>query len=220
MYAFLALCSSHLVICSSVLAIGEPTPFRVYVGGQSISRDDIVALINGMFAAHIRQVKKNPAEMPSDAPLIYYAGNGVIWESRRVNQDLGSWSRVNPAWQPAADAFVAAVALAAMDAGKAGEPWRGLWRATPPNPASRLALGKAIAEAIKTASDQSAAFMDKETKWIRGHIVVGTSRSDLYAMLRSQGLVAFNPAVAPMQLIASKCVPSMEQFQRSLAGAQ
>jgi hypothetical protein len=183
----------------------------VAVNGQPISRDDIRALVKGAFAARPQQVPKEPAAMPSDAPLVFYAGHGTIWVSKTVDADLGAFAREMPAQQPAEDAFVAAVALAAMDAGTAGKPWQDIYRQVSSDEASRLAFGKSIAEALKTASDQSAAFAADQSAWIQSQIAPGTTRDRAYAMLKSRGLVAYNPAFEQSRAIGdSACLPPLD----------
>lgn len=124
-------------------------PMNVSVGGQRITRNDFATLTKGMLTAHIHQLVKDPSSMPKDAPLVYFAGNHAIWVSKAVHQDLGGFARVSAKDQPAEDAFVAAVALAAMDAGAAGSPWNGIYHRTPANRAARLALGKEVTRAMK-----------------------------------------------------------------------
>jgi hypothetical protein len=148
--------------------------------------------------------------MPSDAPLIYYAGNNTIWQSKEIHQDLGAWGRVRPTEQAAEDAYVAAGALAAMDAGTAGEPWEGLYKSTPADRASRLALGRAIAEALKEASDQSAIFASEQTAWMQLHMVAGTTRSDVYTLLRSRALTAYNAEFEDRRATGNACLPPLD----------
>jgi hypothetical protein len=149
--------------------------------------------------------------MPSDAPLIYYAGDRTIWQSKKVRQDLGGWGRVAPTEQPAEDSYDAAIALLAMDVGTAGEPWESLYRNTPKDRTSRLALGKAVAEALKSASDQSAAYASSQVVWMRSHIVVGIARTDAYTMLKSRGLTGFNPIFEIRKAVGTNaCLPSLD----------
>ena len=188
-------------------AYANVAPINVTVSGQKIVYDDFRPLVKGILTAHISQIAKSRAEMPPDAPLAYYAGDHVVWVSKSVNQDLGTFARVSSAAQPAADAFVAAAALAAMDVGTAGEPWEGFYSRTPATRAARLALGKAVADAWKSASDQSAAFAAAQTDWMQSHISVGITRGDVYAMLKSRGLTPYNPAFETLEP-SQGCFPS------------
>jgi hypothetical protein len=192
----------------TALAVQEYAPLDITVSGQVITRADIVSLVKGVLGARPQQIKKDPGAMPSAAPLVYYAGHGTIWLSKTVDQDLGAWARVSPETQPAEDAFVAAAALAAMDAGTAGKPWQDIWRRTAADSDSRIELGKEVAEAFKTASDQSAAFAESISGWMQTTIAVGTLRRDAYTMLKSRGLVAFNPMYeASRSMGDSACLP-------------
>jgi hypothetical protein len=187
-------------------AYANVAPINVTVSGQKIVYDDFRALVKGVLTAHISQKAKNPAEMPPDAPLVYYAGDHIVWVSKTIDQDLGTFARVSPSAQPAEDAFLAATALAAMDAGTAGEPWKGLYSRAPATHRARLALGKAIVDAWKTASDQSAAFATAQTAWMQSHISVGAARSEVYAMLKSRGLIPYNPAFQSLEP-SQGCLP-------------
>jgi hypothetical protein len=90
------------------------------------------------------------------------------------------------------DEYVAAAALAVMDAGNAGTTLQTIYAKTSSDRASRLALGKAFEEAVQSASNQAAAFTAREADWIRTHIVPGTTRVAAYEMLKSKGLTAYN----------------------------
>jgi hypothetical protein len=191
----------------TVLAYANVAPINVTVSGKKIGYDDFRGLSKGVLTAGIRQVIKRPAEMPPGAPLAFYAGDHVVWVSKTVDQDLGTFAIVSPAAQPAEDAFLAATALAAMDAGTAGEPWETIYRRTPANQSARLALGKAVDDAWKTASDQSAVFATAQTAWIQSHVSVGMTRQDLYAMLKSHGLIPYNPRFATLDP-SQGCLPA------------
>lgn len=210
MRSFLITCGfvGSIAIGLASMAAGQDAPISVILRGHVITVKDIRALAKGVLAAKTTQAVKAPQEMPREAPLAYYAGRGVIWESKLLDQNLGDWSRVPAQAQPGEDAFVAAAALAAMDAGTAGDPWDAIYREAPADRASRVALGKAVADALKEASDQSAAFGAAQTAWIQSHLIVGLSRSDVYEMLRARGLVAFNNAYAQSRSIGdSACLP-------------
>jgi hypothetical protein len=57
--------------------------------------------------------------------------------------------------------------------------------------------------ALDTASRIAATKAATQTEWIRTHIVPGASRADAYAMLKSQGLVAYNWAY-----VKGKAIPA------------
>ena len=174
-----------------------------------MTRSDIQDLVKGVLMAHPQQISKDPEAMPAAAPLVYYAGHGVIWESKALNQDFGGWATVSAEAQPGEDAFVAAAALAAMDADTAGKVWRGIYVRSPSDSASRISLGNEIAQALKLASDQSATFAESATQWMHSRITAGTPRVDAYVMLKSRGLVAYNPAFeAPKSASNNVCLPA------------
>lgn len=207
--------AAALFACACCIAVSasanDVAPIHVTVNGVSIKITDFGPLAKAAIEARPHLILKDPGAMPSDAPLIYYAGDRTIWQSRKVKQDLGGWGRVAPAEQPAEDAFNAALALLAMDVGTAGEPWATIYRETPVDRTSRLALGTAVAKALKSASDQSARYASDQVAWMRAHIVVGTTRKAAYDMLRSRGLTGFNPIFEKRRAVGpDACLPSLD----------
>ena len=89
------------------------------------------------------------AKMPVGFQYFYYAGRDpktereIVWQSPTTKHFC-----VGAPGCPPNDEFVAAYALAAMDAYYVdGEPWRTLYKSAP-DAASRLALGKAVAKRL------------------------------------------------------------------------
>lgn len=199
-----------VVSLGSLAYADDVARINVIINGIHIEILDFARLTKGALDARIHFIDKDLDMMPSDAPLVYYAGNNTIWQSKQVHQDLGAWGRVQPSEQAAEDAYVAALALAAMDVGTAGEPWEGLYKSTPADRASRLALGKAVADALTEASDESATFASDQTAWVQLHVVAGTARSDAYALLKSHGLTAYNPEFAERRAIGNACLPPLD----------
>lgn len=191
---------------SPAQAYANVAPIDVAVNGQKIAYDDFRDLVKGVLAAHINQVTKNPAEMPPAAPLVYYAGNRTVWVSKSVDQDLGTFANVSPAAQPGEDAFLAATALAAMDVGTAGQTWEALYNRAAPTTAARIALGKAVVSAWKSASDQSAEFEAAQNSWMLSSITVGMPRTDVYSALKSHGLIPYNTAYESLKP-SEGCLP-------------
>jgi len=74
---------------------------------------------------------------------------------------------------------------------------------SPSDRASRLELGKSVARALQTVSDQSAAFAAGEAEWIRSNLVPGVARVTAYEMMKSQGLTAYN-----WSFIKGKSIPA------------
>lgn len=90
------------------------------------------------------------------------------------------------------DEYVAATALAVMDAGNAGPTLQALYAQTPNDRKAHVALGLSVAQALREASDQSAAFAEGQASWIFSHVVPGMTRSGAYELLRTEGLTAYN----------------------------
>lgn len=171
---------------------------HVTVNGAPIVERDLANLVHALYDAGTKQVdtvKKHPTEMPSQSPYVYYAGRNVatgreiVWESTVAASESDA-KRMN-------DEYTAAYALAALDAGYVGEPWRSLYRDSVKDDASRLAFGEQIARAFNDASDQQKNAADTDIAWLRKHIAIATSRKDVYSALRSDGLVAYNYDYAP-----------------------
>jgi hypothetical protein len=142
----------------------------------------------------IETVEKDQDQMPHGYRYFFYAGRDkdtgreILWEARPGKDEGDEDER--------GDEYVAAYALAALDAGYVGEPWKTLYNGEA-NATARLTFGKAIARALDEASDQKKAVEAADVAWIREHIVAGTSRANAYALLRSYGLVAYNSAYNP-----------------------
>jgi len=202
-------CAPLAPILAIVLASVGPTPaptstpssyptISVSVGDRQITMMDIILFEQGMYSQatpKIQQVQKRPTEMPPDSPYVSYQGRDAgppeietIWESTATRNPNLSYA----ASKKVAKELVAAMALALMDAGRAGPMLQAIYASTPSDRASRLALGAAIAQAFVTAGVQGAAYAASEAAWIREHLVPGTSRDAAYEVLRSKNLVAYN----------------------------
>jgi hypothetical protein len=186
------------------LAIAQEStqaPIQVTVQGQTLGWADITAFMRA-FNPHapqfrIKVVRKEPADMPSDARYVSYQGQDpaspsteIVW----IASDARPFAdpRVVPSAQRASEEFVAAMALGMMDSGTAGPKLEAIYASTPANRIDRIALGKSFAEALVSASNQEAAIALSETQWIQAHIVPGMTRTAAYQALRSQGLTAYN----------------------------
>jgi len=165
---------------------------HVAVSGETIGWDDIRDFLTGVSKPNHQStgskiIWKKPSEMPADARYVSYEGRDpgpppveLIW----ISTDVRSLS--------SHEQYVAATALAVMDAGDAGPTLQAIYARSPSDRASRLELGKSVARALQTASDQSAAFAAGEAQWIRSNIVPGVRRATAYEMLKSKGLTAYN----------------------------
>jgi len=179
---------------TSVVGNGPPDrSIHVIVDGIEISEKDVTSLIQGLYDAGTKRVdtiKKKPAEMPAQSPYVYFAGRNtatgreIVWQSAATYPDAEA-KRAN-------DEYTAAYALAALDAGYVGEPWKALYEDAVKDDKSRLAFGEQISRAIDEASDQRKSAATADVAWLRQHITIGMSRSKVYAALRSYGLVPYN----------------------------
>jgi hypothetical protein len=194
-------------------------PIHVAVLGQPIEWKDIWAFMAGLYKSppdspQIKTVWKAPTAMPSDAPYVSYEGRDsgprpteVIWAIR----SSPTWTS-DPNFEQKGkvlnNEYVAAVALAVMDAGNAGATLQAIYAQTSSDRASRLALGNAVAQALQSASDQAAAFTASDADWIRAHIVPGMTRTAAYEMLKSKGLIAYNWAFVKGRAIPAPAAPA------------
>jgi hypothetical protein len=182
---------------ASAATIGPYDPtVSVSVMGQAISYADIRALELGILSKPQLNVEhaRGPSEMPNDDPLVTYIGTSAADVSTvRVSKACDD-APSGAAAQPCDDAYTAAFALLALDRGKCGPVWQGVYERTAADRGSRLQLGHAIADAFRMAGDQAAADAAAKASWIRAQAVLGTKRADFYDLLRSKGYVAFNGA--------------------------
>jgi hypothetical protein len=179
-----------LALANPVTATVPPWDVTVTIGSSSINRDAIYRLFAGIYQASatetpvqtlralvgkqtvrrekiIDTVDRAPHDMPPGFRFFYYAGRDpksereLIWQSPEAMKNCGDSSSCSPN-----DEFVAAYALAALDADYVdGEPWRELYRSAS-DMSSRLALGKTIARAIDTASDEAKEHGAADSAWI------------------------------------------------------
>lgn len=141
----------------------------------------ILAIFSGTSAGRIAEVTKSPSEMPADDSTCHYAGliagKYVVWLSssaRYAGDEVTS--------------YTAAFALAAMDSGAAGPALKAKYDKAK----DHVLLGRAFAQAFQHVSYETRAKSLRDIAWVRKTIVVGTSRSTTYALLRKRGLTAFN----------------------------
>lgn len=189
----------------TAVAQDQPKPvLQVRLQGEPIGWDDIWDFLKGVHKPSPQSpgseiVWKTPSAMPADARDVSYQGRDpgpppveLIW----ISTDVRDLSTADPQYDEKTkisnEQYVAATALAVMDAGDAGPTLQAIYARTPSDRASRLELGKSVARALQTASDQSAAFAAGEAEWIRSNIVAGVPRVTAYEMLKSKGLTAYN----------------------------
>lgn len=152
----------------------------------------------------IKSIPKAPADMPPDTPYVSYQGREpgsptvqIIWISTATAN-----SRDEENTQGVEDEYVAATALAVMDAGNAGPTLQTLYAKTPNDRKAHLALGLSFAQAWHAASDQSAAFAAGQATWVQTHVIPGMTRSAAYDLVKIKGLTAYN-----YSFIKGKAIP-------------
>lgn len=176
---------------------GAQTPpdraLHVTIDGVSIQMADLIGLVkDGLTAGGngiTETVERKPGEMPAGYSYVYYAGR----DSKTGREII--WVALPPADAARVqvnDEAVAATALALLDANKVGDPWKSLYRGAVRDGASQVAFGKAIARVFDEASDQMETLAAGDASWIHEHIVIGMTRQEAYAALRTYGLVAYN----------------------------
>lgn len=192
--------------------------------------EDIGIFTRGIYsqeALPIEYVRKGPDQMPPDEPYASYRGRDgsppkeIIWV---LAAEPGS-----PAPEPtpvkgtdqleymkgnAAEALVAATAVALMDAGRAGTALQAVYAKTPADRVARMSVGVAVYRAFVAASDQRAAAAASQASWIETHIAIGTTRQQAYALLRSQAVVAFNMAYVTVKGESVKHTSTGNSFTR------
>jgi hypothetical protein len=189
-----------VVMAQSPAPVATPPDrsIHVTVDGVQIVQKDIDMLTRDLLdAVHTRVdvVSKKPSEMPVRFPYAYFAGRSattgrqIVWSSTALPPD-NDGKRLN-------DEYTAAFAIAALDAGYVGEPWKSLYVDSVKDEATRVAFGEEISKAFDDASDQQKARAGADVAWFKKNIIVGMSRKNVYAALRSYGLVAYNYAYAP-----------------------
>jgi len=165
--------------------------------GTRTPNETMTDLSQGRTTWHVRMIDtiaKDHSQMPAGYRYAFYAGRDpstgheVVWEA-----NLGKGEGGNDQDD---DEHVAAYALAALDARDVGEPWKTFYSHAAGD-AARQALGRDIVRTLQEASDQKKAAAAADAAWIRRYIVVGLSRANAYAALRSYGLVPYNSAFNP-----------------------
>jgi hypothetical protein len=204
---------------SPIYADPPDRTFTVAIGKSEVSMDAIGRLLHGVYEAAgadtgeataaamsgkmflhrdkiIDTVNRSPDLMPTGFRFFYYAGRDPKTERELVWQSTEKVCVGAPGCI-ATDEFLAAYALAALDADYVdGEPWRSLYRSAG-DATARQVLGKAIADAVDQAGDKAKAQGADDVAWVSKHIIVGISRRDAYAAIKTYGLVAYNEAYNP-----------------------
>lgn len=138
------------------------------------------AIYSGTSAGHITEVTKSPSEMPAGSTCHYagfIGGKYVVWLSSSA-----------PHSGDEITSYTAAFALAAMDSGAAGPALKAKYD----DAKNRVLLGRAFAEAYQHLSNETRARSLRDIAWVKKTIVVHSSRSTAYELLKKHGLTAFN----------------------------
>lgn len=143
--------------------------------------------------------KDSAAQMPPFEPLAYYAGND------KSNHPV-IWMNENPGGMYVGETFASMAGAAfAMDHGYAGPAWKARYdaaaaadKALPPGSADpfehRHALLAQLDEIFKARSTSQEETAKSDIAWITTTLRPGMMRSQVYALLKQRGLVAFNTA--------------------------
>lgn len=183
---------------TAVPAARQARSVQVTINGVPITEKDLGRLVRGLYEAATKKVdtiKKKPTEMLAQSPYVYYAGRdavtgrGLVWESNIAPPETEA-KAMN-------DEYTAAYALAAVDLGFVGEPWKTLYHNAVKDDASRLAFGQEISRAFVEASDLKQHAAETDVAWVRKNMTIGMSRKKVYSALRSYGLIAYNYEYAP-----------------------
>jgi hypothetical protein len=198
--------TAAVVMAQSPAPVATPPDRSIHVtlDGVQIFRKDLDVLVRGLYRAastRVHTIEKKPSEMPTQSPYAYFAGRNATTGRQIV------WLTTSPPpdndGQRANDEYTAAYAIAALDAGYVGEPWKSLYADSVKNDATRVAFGEEISKAFDDASDQQKVAADADVAWFKKNIIVGMSRKDVYDALRSYGLVAYNYDYAPGRSIGT-----------------
>lgn len=183
------------VVLVAIVSVATPPPVQVELNGVHLTRSDFAALLVGILktagAKRVRVVQKAASDMPASSPCMVYAGRDasndieIVWTSATYDQCDAKTGN---------DEYVAAYALAALDAGFVDDPWKAIYRGTDGTVAAKRALGTEIARSFVDASERQKGAAQEQITWLRRSIRVGESRRQIYDALRSQGLVAYNYA--------------------------
>jgi len=176
-----------LVLAStSFVAAATPAPHAPAIGPiSSTELDEIYAVLY----TTIRRAKfaLRPASlMPPDDPLVHFdrldGGHAQIWVERTlVKRPRGDdLTRGNDA----AIAATGALALAAIDAGSAGQAWKARFDRT----ADHAALSHAIGAAFAERSDQQIAESRANVAWVHANFKPGITEDDAYRKLLARHL--------------------------------
>lgn len=143
-----------------------------------------IAVTDQRFGGKLIVQTKPPSEMPADDPFVHYAGRGpngegLIWQS----SSLGS-TEDHALLQAQDDAVFAAMLGMAMDRGVAGERWQRTYSAAP----DKLALTRALVQQWSALRAREFGRSRADIAWLRERARPGTSRAQLYALLKSRGV--------------------------------
>lgn len=167
----------------------------------SLSMADFVGFLNAAFTflEHTKpvEVAKPFSEMPQGLPSEYYAGKDpsgrpILWETdpkspvpkaemKNITQDL---------WM---NSMGIAGFMAAADAGAAGPYWKRVYDSAP----DKAELARTLIRKVQTLSDAGVSHSRAQLAWLHSTLRAGMSRSVVYSLLKSRGLVAYNQNYNP-----------------------
>lgn len=194
--ALAALVIGALALPSSARAddAANSPPVYVTVEGVQLSYSDVIqltALAIGAAGLFNNAIVKTPEQMPKASPYAYYAGKDasgkpVAWISSAVSGKTQSMAVTAELQRE----MVAAGMLAMLDMGQGSPKLKTLFDKAKNDPAHMARLGTEINNAMTEMSEKTVAYGKAQRRWIFDNIHAGTTRSQVYAMLRAHGLTA------------------------------
>lgn len=181
---YLTMCAATaFIIALTTVGVAQDSsePSRVVVAGRTVHESDLRNLVKAGFPSAFLPYDKEhsvtryiasiaPCRHLGQALLAYMLGHGGDMETRRCGLALKS--------------------LQLLSADKAGPFWHEIFAATPQDDTSRGALGLEIADAFLALSPRLAEHAEEKASFIKNGIVVGMTRDETYALLRSRGIEA------------------------------
>lgn len=187
-----------LLVASQPAAAQLPPPIHVTVAGHDVTEADLGSLWGAYISAQAKIETRGVGKEARDAVFGIPTCAAVFdlaagWIMASPSPQATSLQSPSPSEEEnAEDCVVGAWGLSVLESGNGSPVWKAIYDATPPDAASRGALGLAIGVAFRAASVKRADYVTSEATWIQRHITPGMTRPGAYTLLRGQGLTAYN----------------------------
>jgi hypothetical protein len=189
----------HALLAALVLTGATPIPdTAVNALARSLSETDVARAYAAMYAdtppAQRRSFVQMPSShMPPNDPLVHYVGRRPdgsieVWLSLDVRNETSDAS--SKAFN---EAMMAAMIRIGVETGAAGEAWKARFAGT----SDPVLLSHAIARAVASKNEAHEAAARADLAWAHDNLRTGMTRSEVYAALRSRGLIGYNNAYNP-----------------------